>query len=39
VVDELGSNGVSFERYDDPALKTDEKDELTRDRPDDRNAR
>jgi catechol 2,3-dioxygenase-like lactoylglutathione lyase family enzyme len=25
VVDELGSNGVTFERYDDPALKADEK--------------
>jgi catechol 2,3-dioxygenase-like lactoylglutathione lyase family enzyme len=24
VVDELGSRGVTFERYDDPALKTDE---------------
>jgi catechol 2,3-dioxygenase-like lactoylglutathione lyase family enzyme len=25
MVDELGSNGVTFEHYDDPALKTDEK--------------
>ena len=25
VVDELGSKGVTFERYDDPALKADEK--------------
>jgi catechol 2,3-dioxygenase-like lactoylglutathione lyase family enzyme len=25
VVDELASNGVAFQRYDDPALKTDEK--------------
>jgi hypothetical protein len=25
VVDELASNGVTFERYDDPALKVDEK--------------
>jgi catechol 2,3-dioxygenase-like lactoylglutathione lyase family enzyme len=25
VVDELGANGVTFERYDDPALKVDEK--------------
>jgi catechol 2,3-dioxygenase-like lactoylglutathione lyase family enzyme len=25
VVDELRSNGVTFERYDDPVLKTDEK--------------
>jgi len=25
VVDELGSAGVTFERYDDPALKADEK--------------
>jgi catechol 2,3-dioxygenase-like lactoylglutathione lyase family enzyme len=25
VVDELGANGVSFERYDNPALKADEK--------------
>jgi catechol 2,3-dioxygenase-like lactoylglutathione lyase family enzyme len=25
VVDELGSNGVTFERYDDAVLKTDEK--------------
>jgi catechol 2,3-dioxygenase-like lactoylglutathione lyase family enzyme len=25
VVDELRSNGLTFERYDDPALKTDEK--------------
>jgi catechol 2,3-dioxygenase-like lactoylglutathione lyase family enzyme len=25
VVDELASNGVSFERYADPSLKTDEK--------------
>jgi catechol 2,3-dioxygenase-like lactoylglutathione lyase family enzyme len=25
VVDELRSNGVSFERYDDPALRTDDK--------------
>jgi catechol 2,3-dioxygenase-like lactoylglutathione lyase family enzyme len=25
VVDELGANGVTFERYDDPALKADEK--------------
>jgi catechol 2,3-dioxygenase-like lactoylglutathione lyase family enzyme len=25
VVDELASNGVTFERYDDPALKADEK--------------
>ena len=25
VVDELRSTGVTFERYDDPALKTDEK--------------
>jgi catechol 2,3-dioxygenase-like lactoylglutathione lyase family enzyme len=25
VVDELASNGVAFERYDDPALKADEK--------------
>jgi catechol 2,3-dioxygenase-like lactoylglutathione lyase family enzyme len=25
VVAELGSNGVTFERYDDPALKVDEK--------------
>jgi catechol 2,3-dioxygenase-like lactoylglutathione lyase family enzyme len=25
VVDELTSNGVTFERYDDPSLKTDEK--------------
>jgi catechol 2,3-dioxygenase-like lactoylglutathione lyase family enzyme len=25
VVDELGSRGVTFERYDDPALKADEK--------------
>jgi catechol 2,3-dioxygenase-like lactoylglutathione lyase family enzyme len=25
VVDELGAKGVSFERYDDPALRTNEK--------------
>jgi len=25
VVDELSSSGVTFERYDDPALKTDER--------------
>jgi catechol 2,3-dioxygenase-like lactoylglutathione lyase family enzyme len=25
VVDELGSTGVTFERYDDPALKADDK--------------
>jgi catechol 2,3-dioxygenase-like lactoylglutathione lyase family enzyme len=25
VVDELGSNGVAFERYDDPALSADER--------------
>jgi len=25
VVDELSSNGVTFEQYDDPVLKTDEK--------------
>jgi catechol 2,3-dioxygenase-like lactoylglutathione lyase family enzyme len=25
VVDRLGANGVAFERYDDPGLKTDEK--------------
>jgi catechol 2,3-dioxygenase-like lactoylglutathione lyase family enzyme len=25
VVDELGSNGVTFERYDDPALSADER--------------
>lgn len=25
VVDELSSNGVTFERYDEPSLKTDEK--------------
>jgi catechol 2,3-dioxygenase-like lactoylglutathione lyase family enzyme len=25
VVDELASNGVTFERYDDPALKADER--------------
>ncbi|MGH2805147.1 MAG: VOC family protein, partial [Thermoleophilaceae bacterium] len=25
VVDELSANGVIFERYDDPALMTDEK--------------
>jgi catechol 2,3-dioxygenase-like lactoylglutathione lyase family enzyme len=25
VVDELGSNGVAFERYDDPGLSADEK--------------
>jgi catechol 2,3-dioxygenase-like lactoylglutathione lyase family enzyme len=25
VVDQLGSNGITFERYDDPTLKVDEK--------------
>ncbi|MGH2993078.1 MAG: VOC family protein [Solirubrobacterales bacterium] len=25
VVDELSANGVAFERFDDPSLKTDEK--------------